>query len=75
MAALTKIKITFVIYNNIKKTSCNTHSRKIPFFALKALDYKSEVASRALGTLKFLKSRLGIGLGLFLKMGINISKL
>jgi len=26
MAALTKIKITFIIYNNIEKTTCNTHS-------------------------------------------------
>jgi len=40
MATPTKIKITLIIYNNIEKTTCNTLSRKIPFFfSLKALDY------------------------------------
>jgi len=30
MAAPTKIQNILIFYNNIEKTTCNTHSRKIP---------------------------------------------
>jgi len=33
MAAPTKIESIFIFYNNIEKTTCNTHSRKIPLRA------------------------------------------